>query len=84
MGGEKKERKTQLSQHHQKFHHRRISESDLTTIWFEGVSKPPLSLSPSPSRLGVCQLCPLQFTYCVRACVCVWMLFLESIGAFRT
>lgn len=72
MGGEKKERKTQLSQHHQKFHHRRISESDLTTIWFEGVSKPPLSLSlllPLASVSANYARSNLR-TVCVHACVC--------------
>lgn len=73
MGGEKKERKTQLSQHHQKFHHRRISESDLTTIWFEGVSKPPLSLSLSFSLSPRClptMPAPIYvLCACMRVCV---------------
>lgn len=70
---EKKERKTQLSQHHQKFHHRRISESDLTTIWFEGVSKPPLSLSlllPLASVSANYARSNLRTVY-VYMCVCV-------------
>lgn len=61
-----------------------ISESDLTTIWFEGVFQSSSLLLPlSLSRLGVSRLSAANSVRFNLRAARVWMLFLESIRAFR-